>query len=55
MFPGAEAESNNPLNCLLAFKSIRPSLPVPKGTLTAGHSVKIKNMMIFDVTPTDRS
>jgi hypothetical protein len=27
----------------------------PKGTLTAGHSVKIKNKMIFDVTPTDRS
>ena len=27
----------------------------PKGTLTAGHSVKIKNRMIFDVTPTDRS
>jgi hypothetical protein len=27
----------------------------PKGTLTEGHSVKIKNRMIFDVTPTDRS
>jgi len=27
----------------------------PKGTLTAGHSVKLKNKMIFDVTPTDRS
>ncbi|MGO8935524.1 MAG: multiubiquitin domain-containing protein [Terracidiphilus sp.] len=27
----------------------------PKGTLTAGHSVKIQNRMIFDVTPTDRS
>ncbi|MFD3264343.1 multiubiquitin domain-containing protein [Phenylobacterium ferrooxidans] len=27
----------------------------PKGTLTDGHSVKIKNKMIFDVTPTDRS
>jgi len=27
----------------------------PKGSLTAGHSVKIKNRMIFDVTPTDRS
>ncbi len=27
----------------------------PKGTLTVGHSVKIKNRMIFDVTPTDRS
>jgi 5-formyltetrahydrofolate cyclo-ligase len=27
----------------------------PKGTLTAGHSVKIENRMIFDVTPTDRS
>jgi hypothetical protein len=27
----------------------------PKGTLTAGHSVKIKNKMIFDVTATDRS
>lgn len=27
----------------------------PKGTLTVGHSVKIKNKMIFDVTPTDRS
>jgi hypothetical protein len=27
----------------------------PKGTLTAGHSVKIRNKMIFDVTPTDRS
>lgn len=27
----------------------------PKGTLTAGHSVEIKNRMIFDVTPTDRS
>ncbi|MGA0602969.1 multiubiquitin domain-containing protein [Caulobacter sp. KR2-114] len=27
----------------------------PKGTLTAGHSVKIKNKMVFDVTPTDRS
>ena len=27
----------------------------PKGTLTAGHTVKIKNKMIFDVTPTDRS
>lgn len=27
----------------------------PKGTVTAGHSVKIKNRMIFDVTPTDRS
>jgi multiubiquitin len=27
----------------------------PKGSLTAGHSVKIRNRMIFDVTPTDRS
>jgi hypothetical protein len=27
----------------------------PKGSLTVGHSVKIKNKMIFDVTPTDRS
>lgn len=27
----------------------------PKGTLTEGHSVKIKNKMIFHVTPTDRS
>lgn len=27
----------------------------PKGTLTAGHSVKIKNRMKFDVTATDRS
>lgn len=27
----------------------------PKGTLTAGHSVKIQNRMIFDVTATDRS
>ena len=27
----------------------------PKGTLTAGHSVKVKNKMLFDVTPTDRS
>ena len=27
----------------------------PKGSLTEGHSVKIKNRMIFDVTPTDRS
>lgn len=27
----------------------------PKGTLTSGHSVKIKNRMIFDVTATDRS
>jgi len=27
----------------------------PKGILTAGHSVKIKNKMKFDVTPTDRS
>ena len=27
----------------------------PKGSLTAGHSVEIKNRMIFDVTPTDRS
>lgn len=27
----------------------------PKGILTAGHSVKLKNKMIFDVTPTDRS
>ena len=27
----------------------------PKGSLTTGHSVKIKNRMIFDVTPTDRS
>lgn len=27
----------------------------PKGTLTAGHSVKIKNKMKFDVTATDRS
>ncbi|MFG1343183.1 multiubiquitin domain-containing protein [Xanthobacter autotrophicus] len=27
----------------------------PKGTLTAGHSVKIKNGMKFDVTATDRS
>ena len=27
----------------------------PKGTLTAGHSIEIKNRMIFDVTPTDRS
>lgn len=27
----------------------------PKGTLTAGHSVRIKNKMKFDVTPTDRS
>ncbi len=27
----------------------------PKGTLTAGHSAKIKNKMKFDVTATDRS
>ena len=27
----------------------------PKGTLTVGHSVKIKNRMKFDVTATDRS
>jgi len=27
----------------------------PKGTLTAGRSVRIKNRMKFDVTPTDRS
>jgi hypothetical protein len=27
----------------------------PKGTLTEGHSVKLKNRMKFDVTPTDRS
>jgi hypothetical protein len=27
----------------------------PKGSLTAGHSVRIQNRMIFDVTPTDRS
>ncbi|MGC2161526.1 MAG: multiubiquitin domain-containing protein [Silvibacterium sp.] len=27
----------------------------PKGSLTAHHSVKIQNRMIFDVTPTDRS
>jgi len=27
----------------------------PKGTLTAGHSVKIRNRMMFDVTATDRS
>lgn len=27
----------------------------PKGTLTAGHSVRIKNKMKFDVTATDRS
>jgi len=27
----------------------------PKGTLTVGHSVKVKNRMMFDVTPTDRS
>jgi hypothetical protein len=27
----------------------------PKGSLTVGHSVKIQNRMIFDVTPTDRS
>jgi len=27
----------------------------PKGTLTAGHSVKIQNKMKFDVTATDRS
>jgi hypothetical protein len=27
----------------------------PKGTLTIGHSARIKNRMIFDVTPTDRS
>ena len=27
----------------------------PKGTLTAGHSLRIKYKMIFDVTPTDRS
>jgi hypothetical protein len=27
----------------------------PKGTLTAGHIVKIKNKMKFDVTATDRS
>lgn len=27
----------------------------PKGTLTAGHSVKLKNGMFFDVTATDRS
>lgn len=27
----------------------------PKGTLTAGHSVKVKNKMVFDVTATDRS
>ena len=27
----------------------------PKGTLTQGHSVRVKNRMIFDVTPTDRS
>ena len=27
----------------------------PKGSLTAHHSVKIQNRMVFDVTPTDRS
>ena len=27
----------------------------PEGTLTAGQSVKVKDRMIFDVTPTDRS
>ncbi len=27
----------------------------PKGTMTTGHSVKIKNKMKFDVTATDRS
>lgn len=27
----------------------------PKGSLLEGHSVRIKNGMIFDVTPTDRS
>jgi len=27
----------------------------PKGSLTTGHSVKIQNRMVFDVTPTDRS
>jgi len=27
----------------------------PKGTLTTGHSVKLKNKMMFDVTATDRS
>ncbi len=27
----------------------------PKGTLTEGHSVKVKNGMAFDVTPTDKS
>lgn len=27
----------------------------PKGSLTQGHSVKTKNKMRFDVTPTDRS
>jgi hypothetical protein len=27
----------------------------PKGSLLEGHSVKIRNGMIFDVTPTDRS
>lgn len=27
----------------------------PKGTLTEGNSVKLKNGMIFDVTPTDKS
>ncbi|HYC97070.1 multiubiquitin domain-containing protein [Brevundimonas sp.] len=27
----------------------------PKGTLTAGRSIKLKNKMMFDVTATDRS
>jgi hypothetical protein len=27
----------------------------PEGTLTEGHSVKIKNGMVFDVTPTNKS
>jgi len=42
--------------CIEFTVTYRNGPPVnPRGSLTAGHSVKIKNRMIFDVTPTDRS
>jgi hypothetical protein len=43
-------------SCIEFTVTYRNGPPVnPKGTLTAGHSVKIQNRMVFDVTPTDRS
>ena len=42
-------------NILFTIKYRKGPAVNPKGSLLEGHSVRIKDGMIFDVTPTDRS